>query len=179
MNENILREELIPIKGTTRLWVGDPWYAPMQDNRNIVFNSSISAAPLGLLRLREVEGVYEDLGMPYNDYVIDIWQASSSEKLRVYLEGKYYKNTLKKEMDLGCDTACFEIGTKYASDQFKTGADGYFGHIKQYKQYYGMHLELSLCGDMFEYDELKNRLLKVFPEDKKNKNLLLAARSVA
>ena len=173
--EKIIREELIPIKGTTKLWIGDPWYVGMKNEKDIVFNSNISSAPFGILRLRELEVEYGDLEGTYTDYVVDIWQSSNSERLRVYLDGKYYNNTLKKEMELGCDTASFDLKTKYGSDHFETGADGYYGYIKQYKQYYGMHLELSFCGDMFEYDELKDRLLKLFPEDKKNKNLLLAA----
>lgn len=87
--------------------------------------------------------------------------------LDTYLGEQYYNGTIVKNIDLGCDTAHFEIHTKYGSDEFHTGADGYYGHLYKYKQGFGMDLNLSFDAEMFDYEEIKQRMLKLFPERKK------------
>ena len=59
--EKIVKEEIIDVKGTTKLIVGDPMYLDriadgIDDGaeKKLVFDGNISAAPLGKLRIRQL-----------------------------------------------------------------------------------------------------------------------------
>lgn len=93
-------------------------------------------------------------------------QASKEKDLEVFLNGQYYPKAVKAEFELGCDTASFEMETKYGYDYFRTGGDGYYGRLTQNNQYYGMILHLHFDTDMFDYDEVRKRMLALFPEVK-------------
>lgn len=173
--ESILHEEIIDIRGTTKLVIGDPFYLEAIANgtdcgaeKKLVFDGNISAAPLGKMHLRKIHG--NEGGIEYDTINVTVFQASKLPILKTYLNDMHYPDAIKKDIDLGCDTARFTIETKYGSDEFHTGADGYYGHLFQYKQYYGMKLELDFDGDMFDFDEVRTRMLALFPERKKGTN---------
>ena len=63
----------------------------------------------------------------------------------------------------------FSSRTKYGYDLFHTGADGFYGDLIVNKQYFGMILMLDFDADLFTYEEVKDRMLKLFPE-RKEKN---------
>ncbi len=164
--EKIIRQEIIPVKGTTKLYISDPWY---KDDNNLNFNGNITAAPLGAIK---IERISEDCEFNGKTLTIDsvralIVQGNSQDIVDTYLRGEYYPAAVKKDIDLGCDTARFEIETKYGYDEFHTGADGYYGHLIVNKKNYGMILELNLDADLLDYDEVKERLLNLFPRDKR------------
>lgn len=129
--------------------------------KNLVFDGNISAAPLGKLKMQQLHVKEGDI--EYDTIDVSVFQARSPKVLDLYLEEKHYPSQIKKEIELGCDTAEFYIETKFGSDTFHTGSDGYYGFMYQYKQYYGMKLYLSFDADLFEYDEVKERMLKLFP----------------
>ena len=131
----------------------------------MTFDGNISSASLGIMKIQETitEG-YED----WPDIEVMVMQASSSRILNTYLNGRHYPKAIKKDNELGCDTAKFLIETKYGSDLFNTGGDGYYGHITQYKQYYGMNLYLSFDGTLFDFEEIKDRMLALFKKRKVN-----------
>ena len=100
---------------------------------------------------------------------VSVFQAGQLFMLETYLSEKYYNGTIIKDIDLGCDTACFEICTKFGSDKFDTGADGYYGHLYKYKQHFGMELKLDFDGGLYDFEEVKQRMLELFPERKREK----------
>lgn len=170
--EKILKEEIIDVRGTTKLTVGDPMYLENIANgtdrgceKKLVFDGSISGAPLGKLRIRKIHCTENELEWDIID--VSVFQAGQPFMLDTYLGEQYYNGTIVKNIDLGCDTAHLEIHTKYGSDEFHTGADGYYGHLYKYKQGFGMDLNLSFDAEMFDYEEIKQRMLKLFPERKK------------
>ena len=66
--ETIVKEEIIDVKGTTKLTVGDPMYLDRIANgtddgaeKELVFDGNISAAPLGKLRIRQLHVIEEGL----------------------------------------------------------------------------------------------------------------------
>lgn len=172
--ETILKEETFDVCGTTKLTVGDPMYleaiADGTDKgceKKLVFDGSISRAPLGKLRIREIHCI--ENGLEWNVVDVSVFQASQLFMLETYLSEKYYNGTIIKDIDLGCDTACFEICTKFGSDKFDTGADGYYGHLYKYKQHFGMELKLDFDGGLYDFEEVKQRMLELFPERKREK----------
>ena len=169
--EKIIKEDIIDVKGTTKLIVGDPMYldriADGTDDgaeKELVFDGNISAAPLGKLRIRQLHAIEE--GLEFDTIEVNVFQASKPSLFNVYLADKYYPDAVKKDVELGCDTARFTIETKFGYDEFHTGADGYYGHMSQYKQYYGMRLDLSFDADLFDFDDVKERMLALFPKRK-------------
>lgn len=167
--ETIIKEKIIPVWGTTKLCVGDPYYLISIKNgtdkgcmKDLVFDGSISAAKNGKIRIALRH--YSENDIEFDMITVTIVQGSVERMLDVYLEGKYFKDTLKEQKELGCDTACFEITTKFGFDNFDTGADGYYGTLCKYKQHYGMMLDLSFDADLYSFDEIEERMLKLFPK---------------
>lgn len=170
----LIEEKIFDVKGTTKLVIGDPLYfeqmeagSTNQNLKKLTFNGNISAAPIGklIVQLNKIE--YDDYGGGcYDSIDVTVVQASRPKDLDVYANGQYYPKLVKAEYKLGCDTARFEMETKYGSDLFHTGADGYYGDLIHNKQYYGMILHLSFDTDMFNYDEICERMLNLFPERK-------------
>ena len=169
--ETVIREKVIPVKGTTKLRIGDPYYFEAIRNKTtrgaekeMVFDGSISAAPLGKIKIALVH--VKEADIEFDSLEVTVVQGLREEMLDVYLDNKYYKDTKVKEVELGCDTACFELETKYSYDKFDTGADGWYGHFDKYKQYFGSTLSLSFATDLFTFEEIEKRMLKLFPERK-------------
>lgn len=66
--ETILKEETFDVCGTTKLTVGDPMYleaiadgTDKDCEKKLVFDGSISGAPLGKLRIREIHCIENGL----------------------------------------------------------------------------------------------------------------------
>lgn len=172
--ETILKEETFDVCGTTKLTVGDPMYleaiadgTDKDCEKKLVFDGSISGAPLGKLRIREIHCI--ENGLEWDVVDVSVFQAGQLFMLETYLSEKYYNGTIIKDIDLGCDTACFEICTKFGSDKFDTGADGYYGHLYKYKQHFGMELKLDFDGGLYDFEEVEQRMLELFPERKREK----------
>ena len=168
-----IKEKVFDIKGTTKLMIGDPWYfeqmkagSKNENLKKLTFNGNIMTAASGKLRVRLNKVNYEsEYGNgEYNSIDVTVAQSGVSKELDIYMEGKYFPAYLKEDHQLGCDTARFEMTTKYGSDLFHTGGDGYYGDIYHMKKGHGMLLNLSFDTDMFDYDEIVDRMLKLFPE---------------
>lgn len=167
MINTVLKEDVFDVKGTTKLRIGDPCYFEEMTAgstndylKEITFNGNISAAPLGRLRVRLVN--HKDT-FDFDSIEVMIAQGKVDKQLDTYMSDKYFPNKVKKKYQLGCDTAQFEMATKYGYDLFHTGADGFYGDLIVNKQYYGMILMLDFDTDLFDYQEIIDRMLRLFP----------------
>ena len=161
----ILQEKTYQIHGTTKLNIYDPGFD--QKGTDLEFFGNISAAPLGLLRIRKVHvkcepDKYFKNGFEYDEIRVDVLQAARQHDLDVYANGQYYPQALKKSYGLNCETASFAIETKFASDYFRTGGDGVYAELHHMKQYYGMILHLYFDDNLFTFEEIEDRFLKLF-----------------
>lgn len=173
-NITVKREEIINVKGTTKLLIGDPLYLDAIDNgtddgaeKELIFNGQITAAPLGRMRIRETHTDSDDEKyghLEWDEIEVEVVQGAHEQMLDTYLDGKWYDGKLVSDTTLGCDTASFDIETKYGFDHFNTGADGYYGQMLKYKKNFGMDLTLILSADLFGFDEVKERMLALFPQ---------------
>lgn len=170
MATKVLKEKFFPIMGTTKLRIGDPMYfEQLKENpeknkgcKKLIYDGNISAAPLGLMKVTQNEVTEDDL--TWEDIVVEVYTGSNIEQLKVYANEQYFgSDTLKKKIDLACDSASFEIETKYGYQHFHTGADGYYGNLLVFKQYYGMNLFLAFDADLFEFDDIVSSMLDLFP----------------
>lgn len=155
----VLREVEHEVQGTTKLDIYDGGYN--QTGTDLEFRGHISAAPLGLLQVQEVKVEWDD-GLTYNEFRVNVYQASKREMLDVYKAGRYFGGQMKKHYGLNCETASFDIETKFGCDHFYTGADGYFADLSVYKQYYGMSLGFSFDEDLHTFEDLETRFLQLF-----------------
>ncbi len=156
-----LKEKLIPVHGTTKLHIYDGGYP--QPGTNLEFHGSISAAPLGLMRIR-LDHIESD-ELDWDQYEVSVFQASREEVLAVYNSGKFFPSEVKKFCEvLNCERASYDIETKFGSDHFGTGGDGGYGTLKQMKQHYGMILHLWFDDDLFTFEELEERFLRLWKE---------------
>ena len=168
-NVTVIKEKIIPVHGTTKLSLYDPGFD--QKGTDLEFFGSISAAPLGLLKIKKVhvkcdpDKYFKD-GFEYDELRVDVLQAARQHDLDVYDNAQYYPQALKKSYGLNCETASFAIETKFASDYFHTGGDGVYAELHQMKQYYGMILHLYFDDGLFTFEELEDRFLKLFKERK-------------
>ncbi|MBP3783835.1 MAG: hypothetical protein J6I68_11370 [Butyrivibrio sp.] len=165
----VLKEVTYPVQGTTKLRLYDEDFD--QSGTDLEFFGNISAAPLGLLRIRKVHVVcepdeYFKNGFEYDEYKVDVFQAKNEAILEAYEHGQYYPKAVKKRYGLNCETASFVCETKFGSDKFSTGADGYYANLTQMKQYYGMILHFSFADDMFTFEELEGRFLCLWAKRK-------------
>lgn len=169
--EKLLREIEFPVKGTTKLRIGDPMYFEMieagKDVKNLkrlIFDGNISAASLGFVQIRQWK--IEEGILSWEEITVDVYQGSRDDIINVYRSEKFWPSQVKKEIELGCDSASFEVETKFGDDNFSTGADGCYGEIKVMKQYYGMILRLYFDRDLFSFDEIVARIKTLWPEVK-------------
>lgn len=91
--------------------------------------------------------------------------AHREQILKVYRNDKYYSDTLKKDKELGCDTASFIMFNGNDSIEFDTGADGYYGRALIFKDEFGANIELSFDKDMFTLDDVISKVMYILPEE--------------
>ena len=88
--EKIIKEEIIDVHGTTKLTVGDPMYLDAITDgtdkgceKELIFDGSISGAPLGKLRIREIHCAENALEWDVID--VSVFQAGQPIILETYL----------------------------------------------------------------------------------------------
>ena len=162
----IKRQENFIIKPFREILVTDPMYL-QGENEDLAFQEKPRCCNTGCIIVKEIEDYDKDDDFSYGYYRFSILFAKDEKQLDVYKEDKYYKNTIKRQEELGCDTACFMIGVwdkkgQYHEMEFDTGADGFYGTAIKYKEYYGMRIDIDIDKDMTTYDELVDKLSYLF-----------------
>lgn len=173
----LIKEETFDVMGATKISVGDPAYFEEMEAgctnlnlKKLTYNGPILGAPLSKMKiqLNRVEYESEWGNGDYENIDVFINQAATDKVLDLYMNNKYYPALVREEHDLGCDTARFILETKTPKginyDEFHTGADGYYGSFIKMKRGYGMMMTLSFDASLFTYDEIKRRMLRLFPE---------------
>lgn len=171
-NTTILKEKQIFVHGSKKIKIGDPSYFKALEagstNKNLLkltFDGCISWAPIAKMKiqLQKVDYTSEYGDGSYKEILVTIGQSGFEKEVSTYLNGMYYPDLLAKKYQLGCDTAEFEFHTQYGSDLFHTGADGYYGDLFKFKRQHGMLLMLSFDADLFTFEEIEKRMLRLYP----------------
>lgn len=154
------RKEIIrfskPIK---QVKIGDPYYFEMMEKnkekylKDVTCDFKTSACKVSAISV-------EHKGFDWDEIEVLLVTAADTQKVDTYLEGKWYgEDSCKKEYELGCDTASFEITINGNYDYFNTGSDGYYAHVYQLKQYYGTIINLNFDASLFDFEEIKKRMI--------------------
>lgn len=151
-----------------KIRIGDPLYFERLENgedckiyKNLVCDIKTTCCKVGMVRINEsvINAEFGD----FNQIDVDVFLAYNDEQLDVYKNGQWYgEKTLKHIYNLGCDTASYEIEVDGRYEKVHTGGDGYYGELRQMKQYYGLMLSLSFDGDLFAFDEVEKLMDYLF-----------------
>lgn len=161
--DKVIRSELIDVRGTTRLIIGDPMYLEHPKGvENMIFTGMIQSSPLGKLKIEEIQ--HKEDNLTFTTIEVAVYQAGKKEILDNYLKNRYYPYFIRKQINLGTDSAGFYLETKEYGENFDTGADGMYGYLMVGKRGYGMMLRFSLDASMCPYEEIKRTMLTLFPK---------------
>ena len=163
--ETIVNSATYHIKPFKKLRIGDPHYFDQLDRGNnpnlykdLVCDVKTSCCRVGSVEIKEV-----DYDGNFSVIEVDVILAKDEDQLKIYQSGKWYgEKTLKKEYSLGCDTASYEIEVDGRYEKVHTGADGYYGEVKQMKQYYGLMMSLSFDASLFSFEEIEKLMDYLF-----------------
>lgn len=175
-------------KGIKELIIGDPMYLDGLDTASpkdkeallsLIFREKVPSSFKGKYSVSKEHMVLED-GFKYDEISVVIALArdikiGKEELVDVFLDNRLVKTNdcitvYHEERLLGCDTATFVIQTGHCFDEFKTGADGYYGDclkesaaVKgERKKLYGYVIRISLDADLFNEEDVAASLDCVF-----------------
>lgn len=173
-NRKTVNKKRFSIKPFKKIMIGDPSYFEEMEQgstnkflKEITCDFKTTTCKVGSVVIKEeTSSLYFDNNskpMINREINVDFYLASDERQLSIYENGKWFgKDTLKKNYDLACDTARFEMIIDNEYDEFMTGADGYYGQVKQLKQYYGLIGHLYFDGNLFSFEEICNRMNGLF-----------------
>ena len=177
MEEKVLFKKRFRFKPFKRIIIGDPSYIDEYEkgtpdyNRLVADFSNSPKNKLGYIQVSCVE--YSTGEASKNKYtsryfVVDVATAPTEDIANVYLDGKFYSLSNKSvDVELGCDTARFDVETDFGFDTYSTGADGYYGQASVYNlknKPFGTHIELTVSCDMYDYDSFVEKLYSIFED---------------
>jgi hypothetical protein len=170
MQEKVVKEKIFSVKPFSYVRIGDPMYfEQMQEgdkNKALreltcTFEKIPKTNREAKVRIREIVSDFKDEGKPYcfTQYEMLFYTARktplASKIIEAELDGKYYPDLIKRESELGCDTARFEMTINENWDEIHTGADGFFGMLHHYKNNEAYVFSIMLDEDMTSWEEVE------------------------
>lgn len=121
------------------------------------------------------------LSYPYIELIIAMQKNSNEDEIKIYEEIpkiEIINNYVAKEYTIGMDSACVSLGINEKADMItqndawqpsfaiRTGTDGTFGYVKEYKKsYYDLEPEIILIKGYIDSDFItEEELLKYIKE---------------
>ena len=171
-SQKIINEATTRIKMPKKLYIGDPLYFEEYENdaselkRLTYVNTFRRPDWIGSLKIVEGEETYQFNGKESTLKTIDLhaYFAPNEELLKLYEEDKKYKYQKVSTLQIGVDTAKYIIGFDDQEQTIRTGADGFWGAVYEYKnkgKLEGLTFDLGL-GDLYSFDEAKKKLEYLF-----------------
>ena len=176
-------EKLEELKGTSKRKEKNSYKSLIFEDEKIISNWKNSIV---------VEKTYEDYdGYELTGTLIKIALArpivigpNKKDLCDVYVDGRMLQSNSKRTFsyetkELGCDTASFSFYADNQYNEFRTGADGYYGSVithfeeltipsvngkesKIKKDILGYYIEIYLDEDMYEYEEILDIMAYLF-----------------
>lgn len=179
MAQIIRKKREFKIKPFAEILVTDPGYLEDERFRNrsdLVFKEKSNFCKTGCIVIQEIEEIEPECPCTVSSINFSVILSANEEQLDVYRSDMYYKNTIIREEALGCDSACFIIGVwdkkgEYKELEFDTGADGFYGNAKKYRDGYGMRIDLCIDADMISFERIVDDMSYLFAFDKEKNKL--------
>jgi hypothetical protein len=176
-----------PVKS---IYIGDPFY---EEEKDLTFNAKVpkqfaaeaiygtekridQSGYSAIVSLKEVEDVFNGVTFGHITAAVVIFPSFMSKPgpwtplyhnlVTTYLQGRYMPAATTRHIELGCDTACFEICTTHHDKKqpivctFNTGADGFYGFALKYKKSAGdgLAFDFTVSGDCMSFEEVEAQL---------------------
>lgn len=170
--EKVTKLKIIPIKAFHKVHIGDPYYYETNKGLNLTIDKKLNSVKTGALMISEIQTKSNYSDDYYKQIIVDIalspfeFNSPNTDKIcETYLKGYNFKDTVKKNIKLACDTARYEIALDDNFDEISTGADGYYGNALIMKQYFGFDLELFFDGDLFTFEDIEKEFKYLCEEE--------------
>lgn len=176
-----------PVKS---IYIGDPFY---EEEKDLTFSAKVpeqfaaeaiygtekridQSGYSAVVSLKETEHFYNGIGFSFIKAAVIIfpsfmakpspWTPLYHNLVTTYLQGRYMPAATTRHIELGCDTACFEISTTHHNKKqpidctFNTGADGYYGYALKYKKRAGdgLAFDFTVSSDCMSFEEVEAQL---------------------
>ncbi len=169
IERTILEEKEYKIPVFNSLTVGDPMYFENGVGNKYTLDTNLPAyanrkAGIILQKINykwELEGQKDYLTYDTINAIIYNISPNSKNYVEAHTQGCHFSD-LQKKIDLGCDSAEFEIVVNGKGTDFQTGADGMYGNFYKYPHNRAYILELELDPDYIPLQQIKQKLGFVF-----------------
>lgn len=172
-----LKEKRFTVKPFRNVRIGDPYYFKEMINGST--NKSLKTITCNFdkipvtkriagARIQEIEYDYSDEGENLKYTSIELMFFTSKKEefcekiIETELSGSYYPNHIKKQYELGCDTARFEIQIDENYDVIHTGSDGYYGYAHHYKNNDAFVFCVTFDGGLFSWEDVERYVAYFF-----------------
>lgn len=174
-----IREEKFKIKASKKIIIGDPMY--LEDIKAgkdtgcekelVLIKKNFPKQMEWECYVREIKNSFDYAGKQVEYFTINILlvgvkaELSDSSKHIIkdmFEKGMYYPHLLKKNGELGCDTARFVIETDNNFCEIHTGADGGYGGYLLYKNDDACRIELNVDADVLSFEDAVTTFKSLF-----------------
>jgi len=172
-NIKIIDEVNFTGKAIGKVEIGDPYY--FENNEGLHLTASKNCAKTGKKTyacIRSIDEPYEFDGKTYISKQIKSIISCLDENAKViheaHTKSMYIPALLKKETELGCDTACFDITFDKKVIEIRTLSDGYYGMFFDYGQK-GWVFESNITQDALSLKDMENNIRYLLKDEKEQK----------
>ena len=164
-------KEVYDIETPTAIIIGDPSYFDEMEDPKTPERVKNNMKRLTLIKdnipkTHKTRLVFSELeceGYPIHEAKVVICNKAF---LDTYCDDKYYPSEVIEDVDLGCDTAQYDVYVKYGEDtkyyNVCTGADGFFGQKQLNRSKFGFNCSFTFPSDLMEVEEMRQILAYLF-----------------
>lgn len=165
-----LKTEQFNIEMPTKVRISDPMYIE-EGTKHMIFSKRYTTqaknnwvAHLEILHTSEVVNICGE-DMDCDSYKSVVTLAPNKQMLDTYRKDKYYRGQKVKEFTIGVDTAEYMYETNLDTHYIRTGADGYWGQVWEYRRdtkLEGVQIIMEFPADLMDYKEVKTILTQLY-----------------
>lgn len=172
MERTVIAEKEYKIQPFGHLVCGDPCYLNDEIGKDFTIDETLysgSTRKAGLIIQQvQYDGISDFSHEPTSFQTVNViaYNIPKGVEGQRYVdaqkEGKYIPDDVKQKVELGCDTASFDLSVDNRDVHIDTGADGYYGSYLRYTHNRAYILELELDPSYIGLDRIKADMGYVF-----------------
>lgn len=166
LENRVVSEEEYKLKPFSHLKCKDPYYD--DESAKWTIDESLysgSTRQAGIV-LQKVEFADDETDIRFEMLKVIAYNIAKGDYARelvdTHKDGHYAPSVLKKQVDLACDSASFDLTVDDRAIHMNTGADGFYGTYFHYTHNRACVLELMLDSDVVSLDRLRQDMGYVF-----------------
>lgn len=182
MKSTLLEQKVYEVKTPKTIIFGDPMYfEDFEDDpkrlKSLIAELKLTKNQIAQFVSRVVikNERFEDEGFEFDSISMNIYIAPS-EHIGTYMNDQYYKVQKETTKDIGVDSACYLLQVDDNYDEFRTGADGYWGCHTTYsrtingKKHVDAHIVSITMTEDLSMEDVEQYLKYFFKDTKEIEN---------